>query len=196
MLPVIALATLFCRSAFAQSTIRNPGDRPLYRIELEPHLLAGAFGPPGWGTGAGLGIGGRASFEVARDGFIPSINDSVSVGVGLDYLHYAGSSRFYPNVCRRFEPGPNATTVCVDVDQPGGPSHYLFVPVVMQWNFWLAKRWSVFGEPGVSLYWHRSGDAGVTPTLLAGGRFHITEDLTLTLRLGYPAFSLGVSFLF
>ena len=101
MLPVIALATLFCRSAFAQSTIRNPGDRPLYRIELEPHLLAGAFGPPGWGTGAGLGIGGRASFEVARDGFIPSINDSVSVGVGLDYLHYG---RFVALLPQRLSP--------------------------------------------------------------------------------------------
>src|SRR6185503_6138892 len=25
----------------------------------------------------------------------------------------------------------------------------LFVPVAMQWNFWLSTHWSVFGEPGL-----------------------------------------------
>ena len=73
MLPVIALATLFGRSAFAQSTIRNPGDRPIYRIELEPHLLAGAFGPPGWEPARGSeSVGGRASKWLATGSSHPS----------------------------------------------------------------------------------------------------------------------------
>jgi len=27
----------------------------------------------------------------------------------------------------------------------------LFIPVAMQWNFWLSNHWSVFGEPGVNV---------------------------------------------
>jgi hypothetical protein len=30
----------------------------------------------------------------------------------------------------------------------------------------------------------------------AGGRFHFNDSLALTMRVGYPSFSLGVSFLF
>lgn len=31
--------------------------------------------------------------------------------------------------------------------------------------------------------------------LYAGGRYHFTDDIALTMRIGYPTFSLGVSFL-
>lgn len=69
------------------------------------------------------------------------------------------------------------------------------VPVVMQWNFWLHRQWSVFGEPGLAMY-VEEGDVEFQPFVLyAGGRFHVTDRITLTMRLGYPTFSFGASFL-
>jgi hypothetical protein len=69
----------------------------------------------------------------------------------------------------------------------------------MQWNFWLSRSWSVFGEPGVSLRYVSKGNDSfkLDPFVLwLGGRYHFEERITLTLRVGYPVFSVGVSFLF
>jgi hypothetical protein len=68
------------------------------------------------------------------------------------------------------------------------------LPVVMQWNFWLTRKWSVFGEPGGLLDF---SDDKVKPhfTFYAGGRYHFTDKITLTMRVGYPLATVGVSFL-
>lgn len=74
----------------------------------------------------------------------------------------------------------------------------LMVPVVMQWNFWLSRNWSVFGEPGVALKFRDRGkdDTKVDPFIVyAGGRFHFSDRVTLTMRAGRPLASVGVSFL-
>jgi hypothetical protein len=72
----------------------------------------------------------------------------------------------------------------------------VILPVVMQWNFWLHPRWSVFGEPGVAFRVRRYRDNKFDPFILyGGGRFHFTDTITLTMRIGYPTFSVGVSFL-
>jgi len=189
-----SLASSLSGTALAQSTIKNPGDRPHYTVELEPHLVLGPFDPPGPGPGSdgGYGLGLRASFEIVRDGFIQKLNDSVSLGVGLDVLQYDGDAR---GQCEDFEPGLNGTRICTEVRGSGNSVYYL-MPVVMQWNFWLARRWSVFGEPGLVLR-YSDDDFGVSPfALYAGGRFHFSDAVALTLRVGYPTFSLGVSFLF
>lgn len=74
----------------------------------------------------------------------------------------------------------------------------LRIPIVMQWNFFLSNRWSVFGEPGAAIVVY---DNNRTPTALdyfafyAGGRWHFSERVTLTMRLGKPALSVGLSFL-
>jgi hypothetical protein len=66
----------------------------------------------------------------------------------------------------------------------------------MQWNFWLSRRWSVFGEPGLLLRYVYD-DLGVSPFVVyGGGRLHFSENVALTLRVGYPTFSAGISFLF
>jgi hypothetical protein len=63
----------------------------------------------------------------------------------------------------------------------------------MQWNFWLSRNWSVFGEPGGLVDF---GDkTRVHPAFYAGGRFHFTDRVTLTMRVGHPTASVGVSFL-
>lgn len=71
----------------------------------------------------------------------------------------------------------------------------LFIPVAMQWNFWLTTRWSVFGEPGLGFAAHHRRKIDLLhPVLMAGGRFHFNDQVALTMRVGYPAFSIGVSF--
>ncbi|MCL2448698.1 MAG: hypothetical protein FWD17_07120 [Polyangiaceae bacterium] len=182
--------------AAAQAIVRSPGDHLAYSVELEPHLLFGFFGPPGEGSGVGIGGGFRASFEIVRNGFIPGINNSIAIGVGTDFLHYSGDGVPRPGVCTRQVPGPAGTSVCVEVSQPGGPSSYAYVPVVMQWNFWLTRRWSVFGEPGLSLYWYDYRKLSVTPALFFGGRWQFSDRVMLTMRVGYPTFTLGLSVLF
>jgi hypothetical protein len=67
----------------------------------------------------------------------------------------------------------------------------------MQWNFWLSEKWSVFGEPGagVRLNDEGNGKADFWPSFGAGGRFHFTRNITLTMRVGFPVSAVGVSFL-
>lgn len=68
------------------------------------------------------------------------------------------------------------------------------VPIALQWNFWLSTHFSVFGEPGIGIG-TSDGNQVVYPILFAGGRFHVTDRIAITFRVGYPEASLGVSFL-
>jgi hypothetical protein len=188
----------FARAAGAaeQVIIRDTRAPIGYAFELEPHLVLGAS-PPGPGYGSGAGIGVRGSFVLLPDGFIRGVNDSVALGVGLDYGHYNAAYGFdgYRDQCLHFQPGPNGTSICTDVTSNGGTYNYVFVPVVMQWNFWLTQRFSAFGEPGVDLYVLGNHGFGVGPALYLGGRFQVADRITLTLRIGYPTLAFGVSFM-
>jgi len=193
---LVATVLLWPDAALAQSTIRQPGNRPQYRFEAEPHLLLGVFDPPGFGSGTGFGAGFRGSIEIVPDGFIGSINDSVAIGFGADWVHYEGNDGDARGVCTRYATGPAGVPICVEVDDDGAASDHFFFPVVLQWNFWLARKWSVFGEPGLALHWDDRDDLGIAPFVIwGGGRFHFNDSITLTLRVGYPTFSLGASFL-
>ena len=156
-------AFVVCASSSAradeQLLIKNPGDHPRYFFDAEPHGLVG-YGPFVRNFSAGAGF--RGTFILVQNGFVPTINNSIGLGVGADAFFPARGS------------GP-----CV-------------VPVVMQWNFWLSTHWSVFGEPGVAVAFG-SRDY-VVPTFSAGGRYHFNERIALTMRLGYPALTVGVSF--
>lgn len=177
--------------AQAQSTIKHPGQRPHYSFEAEPHLLLGPFDPPGWPRGDGLGVGFRGTVELAPNGFIKTINNSVGISFGFDWVHYPYGD--LPGICTRYTTGPNGTAVCIEVNGGSGRD-YFYLPVAMQWNFWLARRWSVFGEPGLLPYF-RGGELGFQPlALYVGGRFHFSDAVSLTLRIGYPTLSLGASF--
>lgn len=71
----------------------------------------------------------------------------------------------------------------------------LVFPVAMQWNFWLTNHWSVFGEPGLAIAANKYADAStLNPVLYLGGRYHFTDKIALTMRIGYPDFSVGASF--
>jgi len=68
----------------------------------------------------------------------------------------------------------------------------VIVPVVMQWSFWLSTHWAVFGEPGLAF--QSAGPSVVLPIFAVGGRYHFTERIALTMRIGYQSLSVGVSF--
>lgn len=190
----VALACLaFGLRASAQSTIRDSSEHPHYHFEAEPHLALGLLDPPGFGGGTGLGFGVRGTIQLLDQGFIPKLNDTVGIGFGLDYLRYDGWQG-PRGACEQFAPGPSGVPVCVRTSRLDHLD-YFYVPVVMQWSFWLHRQWSVFGEPGVGLH-VEDGHLEFDPfVFFAGGRFHITDRVTLTLRVGYPTFSFGASFL-
>lgn len=169
--------------------IRSPGDHPNYLFEAEPHVLLGLINPPGVGSGTGIGLGFRGTLVLVENGFVPTINNSIGLGFGLDWVHY-GHGRAH---CTK-DPGPSGVCIADDSESVND----LWIPVVMQWNFFLSRQWSVFGEPGLAVrYQSVPGDHSlqVDPQLYVGGRFHFDDHMTLTMRLGYPTFSVGVSFL-
>jgi len=198
LLAALLAPVLFAPRAHAyEQVIIRDGRAPMgYDLELEPHLVLGTSPPdPGYGTGAGIGV--RGSLVILPEGFLPRVNDSVAVGVGIDYGRYHGgwSVNGYRDQCLHYEPGPAGTSVCTDVTSGGGTYNYFFMPVVMQWNFWLTRRFSAFGEPGMDIYYVGGHGFNFTPAGYVGGRVKLTERLTLTGRIGYPTLAIGVSFM-
>jgi len=180
-----ALLSLAWPATADELVIRRAGAHPDYVFEAEPHLVLGFIDPPGPDVDEdfGIGPGFRGTIKIVDNGFVPSINNSVGIGFGLDWVRYA-------NV-RRCHAGPNG--VC---EIFGQDVNYFWIPVVLQWNFWLSEQWSVFGEPGAAFRIVDPGDDKVQFIVLyAGGRWHFSDRMTLTMRAGYPTFSVGVSFL-
>ncbi|MBX3130994.1 MAG: hypothetical protein KF718_30020 [Polyangiaceae bacterium] len=168
------------------SVIKRPGAHPDYVFEAEPHLAFGFFDGPL--DGEGIGPGFRGTIELVDNGFITTINNTVGIGFGLDWL-------LYGDHCPGRGPAPRN---CHDHDR-------VIIPVVMQWNFWLTRNWSVFGEPGLALRFDndhhddrfddRDRRLRIRPFVFyAGGRYHFNDAIALTMRVGHPTFSVGVSF--
>jgi hypothetical protein len=191
---VLAVLTLRSAAAHADDTVRHPGEHPTYGLELEPHGTFGWGGP--YGGDGGFGLGARFSIPIVRNGFVPTINDSVALSFGLDWVRYS--------YCYW---GP-----------AGCSANYVDLPVTLQWNFYVAQRWSVFGEPGLYIYHGLFGEPscpatagpnppatacqnvpaqwGVLPAFYAGARYHFSDKVSLTMRVGFPTASIGVSFFF
>ena len=153
-----ALLGLCCAARVAHADellISDPGVHPDYFLEAEPHALLEPFDKD-----PKFGVGFRGTIELIDNGFVQTINNTVGLGFGLDWV----DGRFT-------------------------------VPIVMQWNFWLSDNWSVFGEPGGAIRFGK-GDTKPVPVLMGGGRLHFSDYIALTLRAGYPSFSVGISFLF
>jgi hypothetical protein len=167
-----------------RGTIKFPGQHPNYSFDAEPHLVAGFWdiGP----SDDGLGLGFRGTIPIVDNGFVSTINNSVGIGFGLDWLHYEDDGCY-----RR-----RGDVICPDNDYE---FDVLVLPVVMQWNFWLSERWSVFGEPGLVIEMYDNDyfddDVDIDPSLYIGGRFLFNDDVGLVMRLGSPTFSIGVSFM-
>jgi hypothetical protein len=182
-----AVAALMLPSV-ANAQVAPAGENPTpprddvssYPLEIEPHF---AFGADNVYGSAGFGAGLRMSIPLVA-GAMGSVPDNVAISFGADLLHY--DNCFFGGDC-----GAN----------------YLMLPVAAQWNVFVVRRASVFAEGGVFLYkgWFNGcrpldgpgcsapSDFGLLPTLAIGGRIHLTPAVAMTLRLGYPTVTLGVS---
>src|SRR5437879_1780410 len=96
LLSAVALCAAFSAtsaSAHAQSITKNPGDHPDYKVEVEPHLDLG------WShayyASNGYGLGARFSIPIVQNGFIPTLNNSIALSFGLDWLRYSGCYSAY-----------------------------------------------------------------------------------------------------
>jgi hypothetical protein len=153
-----------------------------YPVEIEPHFTFGpenVYGASGFGAGLRVGI----PLMVGRLG---SLSDNLAISFGGDVLHY--DNCFFGNDC-----GAN----------------YLMLPVAAQVNLFVLRSVSLFAEGGAFLYkgWFDGcriedgpgctapSDLGVLPTLAIGGRIHLGQFTAVTLRLGYPTTTIGLSFL-
>lgn len=193
-------------NASATTIIREPNP-PKYKVEIEPKLNLAYLGLWSYG-GNGWGPGVRATIPIMSPGFIKSINNSVGISFGLDILKYQGYYDYYyygycagdPRRCPGYYYDPSFWS--------------LHIPVTMQWNFWITDWFSAFGEPGLTIRhsWYHDYPyyAGCDPrfyacnvsrdstnfyfTFFAGVRFHVSDNLAITLRIGHPIdFSVGLS---
>jgi hypothetical protein len=169
---ILVTGATLAETAHAETLIEQPGSHTDYRWELEPHLVftpfRGGFFRDRWrGYESQVGLGFRASVEVADPAFVKTINDTVGISFGVDFTNC--------DWCR--------------------DDFAMVIPVVLQWNFWFTEEWSAFAEPGIAI--RSAGFFDVVDPDLAlaiGGRYQFNDDIGLTLRIGYPYVSFGVSF--
>ena len=185
--------------ALASAQIKQPGAHPAYAWELEPHLVVqwNEYAPC---ANEGFGPGVRATIPFLDNGPIPKINNNMGIGFGLDWAHSSTNNR-----CYNYKGAYYGNGYTADIWS---------VPVVVQWNFFLLPKISVFGEAGLVIQHRRYdnfynagcgnnngvcngsfSDNGVDGSFSAGGRFLITDSVGFLLRIGYPYLSAGVSIL-
>jgi hypothetical protein len=198
-----ALAWLgFPAAAQAQSVIKQPGNHPDYAVEIEPHL---AFQWAGrLGANEGFGPGARVNIPFMHNGPISTINNNMGISFGLDVTFGDGGLGYCygPYYDRRLYSGYDCSVT------------EFWLPVAMQWNFWLTKVISVFGEPGFAIAHRRwnydvycNGNLGdpacdrhfsstdIDFIFGGGGRFMFSDHVGATVRIGYPMITAGINFL-
>ena len=194
--------SLLAHPALAQ--VKEPGAHPHYSVELEPHFVFGWAGAPHHFSDDGVGIGLRASIPLFHNGPITSINDNMAITFGIDWLHFGYD---YDEWCHDY-PGPGC-------DNRDFSANAFWLPVAVQWNFFVHRRISVFGELGLAIAHERWSYARPCPddhnvlcdysdthtdfaelVFYPGARFMLSDNFGFTVRLGFPHVTLGVSFLF
>lgn len=199
LLPLLLCA--LARPAAAQ--VKQPGAHTRYSFELEPHLtVQWEGGGPAYFGNEGLGLGLRASIPLFHNGPISTINNNMAITFGLDWVHF-GYDR--SRACREF------TGFYCDRDFS---ANAFWLPVALQWNFYVHPSISVFGEVGLAIVhenwaWARpcNNPAGfcefresdtslVNFVFYPGARFMLSDTIGITVRIGFPHLTAGVSFLF
>jgi hypothetical protein len=182
---VLTAAALAITTA-AQAQIDRPGAHDSYSAEVEPHLVLQHT------DNDGIGVGVRGSFPIIDNGPVKTINNSLALGIGLDWSHWEDDC-----------PGPF----------DGCDGNDFWIPLVVQWNFFFSDMISAFPEVGLALEYEDwdgdydgfcrrvdidcdddDGDLDVEFVLWLGVRFHLADEFALTVRLGTPSILIGASF--
>src|SRR5690606_24294169 len=117
---------LLPRSASAQTIIKNGNASHDYALELDLHGVLTPFGAPQGTSDVGVGAGAMFGINLAPRGFLPTVNDSVALGIGFDFVHYSGGSAV-ASECAEWV-GSGASRICVRTRRSGGGGNYYFVP--------------------------------------------------------------------
>ena len=194
----------WCRSASAAGIVREPGNHPHYSVELEPHFIWTWDWLPRQAQD-GLGVGLRASIPFFHNGPIDTINNNMAITFGFDWAH--SSAPCGPGL----RPPPGYPPGYYAGYNDCSANSYWF-PVALQWNFFLTDIISVFGEPGLAIAHHRwnhfvpcgpgalaceysDSETNLHPVLWGGARFMFGNTFGVTVRLGMPSISAGLSIL-
>lgn len=150
------------------------GSRP---FQLDVH---GGFA--WWGLGLASGV--RFGIPLVENGFVESINNAVYLNFGVDFYWIRWR-------CRNMG--------CQDWDYNVG----FGFPITLHWEFYFTDNWSAFAEIGGQLFihprWISDGsfewrEPGAWFVWTIGGSFHVNEWFLLTLRVGSPYISFGITF--
>ena len=166
-------------TARADHQIDQPftGTRP---FQLEFH------GGLAW-YGFGFAGGARFGIPLLQNGFIPSLDNAVYLNFGADFYFVD-------------DWGGCAGAGCVD-----GRAYRFAMgfPVALHWEFYFNDMWSAFAEIGFQVYlppslFHRgyvdyTDHIGQWVIAAVGGSLHLGDVVSLTLRVGNPYISFGVT---
>ncbi len=193
--PVCALLAGFGlpKAAEGATIVKQPGAHPRYSFELEPHLVID-WSDAHYQADDGIGLGARFGVPLFHQGPITTINNNMAIGFGFDFLHYPDCDDL-----------PRANVYRDECDANG-----IALPLVLQWNFYITDLITAFGEPGFMIRYtwierecvsgvdcdEDDSDADFRPVLEVGAKFMFSDRAGLTVRLGYPHFTVGGSFLF
>ncbi len=194
-----ASGLLLASLAGAESIIKQPGNHPKYSVELEPHGTLQYAWTPHW-MGTGFGAGMRVSIPFLDNGPVSTINNNMAISFGLDWAHFSNDWWCHGGHPEPYWPGY----------AHGCTANSLWFPVVLQWNFFLTDVISVFGEPGLALvhdwwsgWWpgrcpggvcpYHASHTSLAPAVWGGARFLFSKSVGLTVRVGMPSLTLGLS---
>ncbi len=189
---VLSLASFTAAPAFADDekpassgagldpSLRGPGSLSDASPKRRHPMISLFVGLPAiyWGYGGfPLSVGGRYLQPILHDGFVPSINDSVSIEVGADL--YAIS---------RLTWGLG-----------------LAIPVEALWALHFSPKFAGYLKLGIAIElrfgdwcWGNvcTGALGIVPVPVGalGIMYDLTEALTLRVELGYPGLKVGLGF--
>jgi len=161
-------------------------------VEVEPHFTTD------FGRGFGIGFGARVDVTVLPRGIFTGLDDSLAVGAGVDWVRYGD--------CLDYRDQDNISCDHATV---------FWIPAVAQWNFFVTPRASIFIEGGGAIAHATYPSPCTTRDLVTGaeiniacsdtndlhavvaigGRYKFAEHFSGTLRIGYPYFSIGASYL-
>jgi hypothetical protein len=174
LFPVLAIFGAVALTHLASTDLAHA--QPRYAPHVHDNVIHGvrfeAHGNLGWG--GFLGAGFDVEIPIVPNGFLPAraIHDEFALVPGFDLLAF---------------------------DFRDGSRGVAFAPqVTAQWNLYVHRRWSVFPEVGMAVffvsdqYWYhdapyrRGRRAFVDGVFAFGARRHFTDRVAVTMRLGWP----------
>lgn len=176
-MPIFLVLLALTAPARAKDFHHGPDHNQIDGVRVEAHGNANEYSV--------LGAGARVEFAVAPDGFIRgNVHDELALSLGADgfFAAWPAWSPYY--------------------DRP-----YVEPLALVQWNFYLGRRWSVFPEAGVAVRVDPTQTAWVDPyghthawiypetAFGVGARYHFNGRAALLLRVSKPGgLQVGVTF--